>query len=89
MPTTGEDPCHEEEWLIQDPHGDDEGKTAVRLLELRPGETTPNHAVCWDCRQKTGELVSIPWFAHGGAEGQRCVRCAIAAGEREKKQAHH
>lgn len=86
VPVTGTSPCDGDEWLIQEPHAEDEGKTAMRLLELRPGEVTPGHAVCWDCLQKTGELVSVPWFCHGGPSGQRCNQCALKAGQREEEE---
>ena len=78
-PTAGDSPCYGEEWLWQDPHPDDEGKTAARILELRRGEIRPGIAVCFDCLEGTGELVEVQWFA-AGPTGQRCTRCAVKAG---------
>ena len=78
--SAGDSPCFGEEWLWQDPHAKDEGKTAARLLELRRGEIRPRIAVCWDCLEKTGELVEVQWFP-AGPRGQRCTQHAIEAGQ--------
>lgn len=52
-------------YVRQDPHPRDAGKTAVRLIELRKGETVPGKGLCHPCL-KQGRRVAVTWFPPAG-----------------------
>ncbi|MFW6010843.1 MAG: hypothetical protein ACOC9H_02880 [Gemmatimonadota bacterium] len=61
-------------YLLEPPHPNDEGKAAVRLLELREGELAPMKARCHRCLTEDGGTVTYCRWNHVGVRGQRCAK---------------
>lgn len=60
------------------PTARDEGKTAIRLLELFEGETLPGAGRCYRCWNLKGEHVSVAYVVGQGVH-QACTEHAWAA----------
>lgn len=73
-PLDGETPAERDGWWLQEPHPNDEGKAAVRLLELRTGEMRPMVARCYRCLTEDGGVITEVQWNHVGITGQRCEK---------------
>lgn len=82
-PLTGEEPSDGCYWLRLPPNSKDEGKAALRLLELRKGELRPQVARCHKCLEEDGEYKEVPWYPGGGITGQHCPNHAMDQGRKD------
>lgn len=73
-------------YLLQEPHPNDQGKAAVRLLELREGELSPMKARCYRCLAEDGGVVTYCRWNHVGVKGQRCSRHGGSDWNREPEE---
>lgn len=81
----GSTPCQHEgwEWYEVPPQKrpQDDGKAAVRYLELREGEISPERARCWGHPRLFGEELEVEWFPGSSVKNQLCERCRTAKGQ--------
>lgn len=82
----GSKPCERagRQWLVTslapNGHPNDEGKAAVRLVELREAEVRPGRALCIDCYTRDGRRREVEWGGFAPA-GHRCGPHALEHGK--------